>query len=642
MCLELSVRLPSSRSLGAFAALLLVACAARSPSRPVVAEVAHQPSEVSSNILASDYAGSQACARCHKDIFRSWSLSPMHRMTRLPPDADAPVDAPFDGSEFRFKDDRAVMELHGAIGHEQRFVRVESSRFGNHLYRVTRVIGGHHREDFAGVEVATADDVAVAEPRNERVLPVSFMLATRSWRYKGYSVMSPERPALKAGGAWSKTCIFCHNTVPYLSTILGELSGPATPPYQGEVVDRLLPPERRWPFQITDAKGLAVELTKELQRLGGGGDPTPRHLVEVTRSRFEAGHLVEVGIGCESCHGGSRAHVDNFALAPTFEVKSPLLRQLSPAGLSSLQLRAQRINRTCARCHQVLFSRYPFTWEGGLRARDPGGSNINSGEARDFLLGGCAGAMSCVDCHDPHAPDNRARMDALEGAAGNRVCIRCHTKYDNVIALEAHSHHKASGAGGVCMSCHMPRKNMSLDTRLTRYHRVGSPTDRVRVESDRPLECALCHADRSVGALVDQMERWWQKRYDRAALVRLYGSLEARPLEATLANGRAHEQATALGVLRQLATADPKEKQRALSVAPLIAAQLTHPYPLLRYYAARALEAIFDETSPVDLHREDDAIRAAASAWLGRHGLASSANSSASGNANPSPDSNDE
>src|SRR5262249_30016869 len=153
-----------------------------------------------------------------------------------------------------------------------------------------------------------------------------------------------------------------------------------------------------------------------------------------------------------------------------------------------------------------------------------GGSHINSGEARDFLLGGCASAMSCVDCHDPHAPDNRARMDALEGTAGNRICIRCHAKYDNVIALEAHPHQRADGAGGACLSCHMPRKNMSLDTRLTRYHRIGSPTDRARVEGDRPLECALCHADRSVGELVETMERWWGKRYDRAALRALYGS----------------------------------------------------------------------------------------------------------------------
>jgi predicted CXXCH cytochrome family protein len=228
--------------------------------------------------------------------------------------------------------------------------------------------------------------------------------------------------------------------------------------------------------------------------------------------------------------------------------------------------------------------------------------------------------MTCVDCHDPHAPDNRARMDALDGPSGNRVCIRCHTKYDNVIALEAHAHHRAGGAGAVCMNCHMPRKNMSLDTRLTRYHRVGSPTDRARVEGDRPLECALCHRDQSVGSLVEKMEEWWHKSYDRPALVALYGTLEARPLLVALERGRAHEQAAALGVFRQWAAEGAAGQAAVRPLAPSLAAQLTHPYPLLRYYAARALEAALGEPSPVELHQDNDRIRAAAAAWLGRHG----------------------
>jgi predicted CXXCH cytochrome family protein len=624
--------------------LLFAGCAAHPLSAPVSAPVpapagtppvaAHA---LTSNILFSDYAGSRACERCHKDVFRAWSASPMHRMTRLAP----AVDAPFDGAELRFKDDRAIMETR----RDQRFVRIESPRFGNHTYRVTRVIGGHHREDFAGVEVSSREGdggATVGDPKNERVLPVSFMLDSRSWRYKGYSVMSPERPGLRAGGVWNRTCIFCHNTVPFFSTILGELAGPATPPYQGEVVDRLLPVERRWPFQITDDKALASALKRELDRLGASGEATPRHLVDATRARFDAGHLVEVGIGCESCHGGSRAHVENFNVAPSFEVTSPFVHQVAPAGLSPAQLRAQRLNRVCARCHQVLFSRYPFTWEGGLRARDPGGSNINSGEARDFLLGGCAGAMTCVDCHDPHAPDNRARMDALEGTAGNRVCLRCHTKYDNVIALEAHAHHKAGGPGGACMSCHMPRKNMSLDTRLTRYHRIGSPNDPARVERDRPLECALCHADRSVGTLVAQMEAWWPKHFDRAALLKLYGSLEANPVEVALTRGKAHEQATALGLYRQLAVSGGADAERARRAAPSLASQLTHPYPILRYYAARALESALGEPSPIDLHQDDDRIRHAATEWLGRHGVRFDGNENAGANTNANADANEE
>ena len=68
-------------------------------------------------------------------------------MTRLPDGAR--IRAPFDGSEFHFKSDRARFESEGGA----RFMRVASASAGTHLYRVTKVIGGRYREDFAGVEV---------------------------------------------------------------------------------------------------------------------------------------------------------------------------------------------------------------------------------------------------------------------------------------------------------------------------------------------------------------------------------------------------------------------------------------------------------------------------------------------------------
>ena len=46
------------------------------------------------------------------------------------------------------------------------------------------------------------------------------------------------------------------------------------------------------------------------------------------------------------------------------------------------------VNHACARCHQVLFTQYPWTWEGENRkSGHPGGAHINSGEARDLLHG---------------------------------------------------------------------------------------------------------------------------------------------------------------------------------------------------------------------------------------------------------------
>jgi predicted CXXCH cytochrome family protein len=274
--------------------------------------------------------------------------------------------------------------------------------------------------------------------------------------------------------------------------------------------------------------------------------------------------------------------------------------------------RAERINRVCARCHQVLFSHYPFTWEGGERRQNPGGSHINSGEARDLLLGGCSRKLSCVTCHDPHAPDQKERLAQFESpATGNRVCTECHADKDGAAALRAHSHHAPDGPGGLCIACHMPRKNMSLDHRLTRYHRIGSPDSPEKVESDRPLECALCHGDKSVGELVDRMEQWWGCRYDRKRIEALYGDLGANPLLATLERGKPHEQATAIGALGE---------QRARAAAPSVAALLTHPYPIVRFFAENALAAMVGSPPPIDVHQDNAQILEAAKRWLAGFG----------------------
>jgi predicted CXXCH cytochrome family protein len=526
----------------------------------------HAVGVVASNVARGDYVGSAVCASCHADEAASWARSPMHRMTRDARGAD--IRAPFDGTRWSFKDDVVTLESHGG----DRFVHVDSATGGpGVVYRVTRVIGGRAREDFAGIDVAAGHE--------EVVLPVSFVYATHALRYKGYSVMVHERATLRAGPVWSRTCIFCHNTIPEMDRLLGALSGAKARGYQGELVDPWLPEPSRARWHVADRAGFARVAEQEIARLGGvepgSGDDAhaiARRAVDVIRAGFDGGALVEEGIGCEACHGGAAEHARDPRVRPTFVPSAPWLDG-APAPSSA----AQAVTRACARCHQVLFSRYPFTWEGGRRDRAAGGSHISSGEARDFLLGGCASAMSCTACHDPHGADDAAKLRALATPSGNATCTPCHAELAAPERLRAHAHHDPAGAGASCVACHMPRKNMGLDGKLTRYHRIGSPTDPARVLGDRPLECALCHADASVRKLADTMEAWWPVRYPR----QLYGSLDANVLRATLELGRAHEQAVAIGVLGEA---------HARDAAPLIARQLANEYPLVREWAKNALD----------------------------------------------------
>jgi predicted CXXCH cytochrome family protein len=272
------------------------------------------------------------------------------------------------------------------------------------------------------------------------------------------------------------------------------------------------------------------------------------------------------------------------------------------------------VNRVCARCHTVLFTRYPHTWEGGARKDAfPGGSSINSGEGRDFLLGGCSTEMSCVSCHDPHAEDSREELVAIGGLRGNGICVQCHATLRDDTALRAHSHHRTDGEGSACVSCHMPRKNMGLGYELTRYHRIGSPTDPQRVLQDRPLECALCHPNASVETTVRQMERWWGKRYDRARLRRLYGNdLAVNVLESTLSWGKPHEQAVAIGVFGE------RGVERAV---PRLVPHLSHEYPLVRFFAKHAIESITGESLPIDPNRPASEIESQVVGWRNERSL---------------------
>ena len=159
------------------------------------------------------------------------------------------------------------------------------------------------------------------------------------------------------------------------------------------------------------------------------------------------------------------------------------------------------------------------------------------------------------------------------------------------------------------MGCHMPRKNMSLDGALTRYHRIGSPTDREK-QKDRPLECALCHVDKTVASILDTLETWYGKKYDRTLPTFLYGSLDANVMQATLDLGKAHEKAVALHLL-----GEARSKQSVQAMAR----ELTNEYPLVRTYAKSALEKTLGQKSPIDLNVTDDEIRATADEWLKRN-----------------------
>src|SRR5690606_27183 len=128
-------------------------------------------------------------------------------------------------------------------------------------------------------------------------------------------------------------------TLPHLATLYDDLLGPSAPSYQGSVTDDLLPASRTWRLAPPDEPGLARAVAAEVARVGGEapdpGAPLPevlRGAIRETRRHLGGADLVEVGVGCETCHGGAAEHAADPEVLPSFELRSPLVRAVPPGG----------------------------------------------------------------------------------------------------------------------------------------------------------------------------------------------------------------------------------------------------------------------------------------------------------------------
>ncbi len=334
--------------------------------------------------------------------------------------------------------------------------------------------------------------------------------------------------------------------------------------------------------------------------------------------------MAEMSVGCESCHGPMKAHVEWQKKPPANAKSDPTIKK---------QTKDQMLH-TCAACHsrrsEVTGDLVPgesFFDHFGLTVTDETDIFYPDGQVRgenyvisSFLSSKMHHAgVRCGDCHDPHS--NKLILQ------DNTLCMRCHTaptaEHPNapVINPTQHSHHAEGSLGNDCKSCHMPETTyMQRDPR--RDHSFSIPDPLLTKETGTPNACNRCHTEKDTDWAIKTTQEWYGDKMERPTRKRALLIASARRGEPAAREGLiemlktepiATWQATACHLLERWAFDEGASKA--------LVDQLENKSPLVREAALRSLvyqcrennSAIRDAVTPM----LDDPIRSVrvAAAW---------------------------
>lgn len=152
------------------------------------------------------------------------------------------------------------------------------------------------------------------------------------------------------------------------------------------------------------------------------------------------------GVGCESCHGPGRGHIEAVRTGAS-DLK---MRRLS-------EWRSELTTQLCGQCHRSPAGEDlsdPFN-----RTQLPRLQGLALSQSACFTNSG--GRLSCLTCHDPHSDANTSR------AFYNQKCADCHTGGADVWRP------CSIAPAGDCVSCHMPEQPVGMPTGLKyRTHQI--------------------------------------------------------------------------------------------------------------------------------------------------------------------------
>ncbi len=419
-----------------------------------------EPDPEYSNTTRADYVGPQVCGECHLENYQSWQT---HSHGKMNQNADeSTVRGGFSGARLAYGPGEVVFGRDGAD-----FI-MSLYKAGTMIrrFKATRTVGSLYMQYYIGLQIYGPEPPDHGAYRTECKLPFAYCYDLKRWLPELYldTTMGPETDAYKASlfdeapaHTWNSNCLNCHNTYPYEA--------------------------RLWDWDGDFWRGGFPEKSVRFNASWKDENRPP-----------EPDELVTVGISCESCHFGGREHAINgkpIRFLPT----SPHLA-IEKECADPTQTDRQNpfvVNSICMQCHNADLFKYPN-----------GGCMVNSSEALDLAIGGCASQIKCIDCHNPHqpGPGTGAAADPKHIAA----CLSCHQEYRGPEDLAAHTRHSDAVN---CLDCHMPRSVAGLD-RVTRSHQITSPSDVAMLAQGKPNACNICHLDKPLLWTIAELNKGWQ------------------------------------------------------------------------------------------------------------------------------------
>ena len=248
---------------------------------------------------------------------------------------------------------------------------------------------------------------------------------------------------------------------------------------------------------------------------------------------------IELGIGCEACHGPGSNHVkDPDSAVYRADLHDPV-RQNEVCLQCHMRNRDKRLENHTMRDIFGDAVDYPKGYEPGKSLAKykmvapfemghetgefyaNGMGKHNRTQGNEYMQSMMAKhGITCINCHSPHTLQPTA-----EHNTGNALCMKCHS-FGSLIgphqnSLEAHTHHKADSKGSLCVECHMPKvgRHTGKSPLTVRSHMFGFVTPAQTLKYGMPKEtnaCFACHKDRSMQSLQNDLESWgmvsWDKR----------------------------------------------------------------------------------------------------------------------------------